>query len=631
MLLGQKKSQREEHNWSIILNPLRSEIDKRRVSRKISEAFSLSVEEAFDLVSNTPIILLDNLTRQDAIKVQQYFQQVGAEIMLTNDTFHKRKCYRTVWPEPPSLSFIHKPPAAEESLSHGTQRDQEENEALDVERALEEIHSMGVESATRSPQQSPSASFSEEQECRHEEIEKWKKEAFLQQAEVTRLRQEMEQLKRECLNAQQSRSAMEEQLQKRDKEIEELQILLTNAEEKYEGLKEEYREARAIWDEKLSQSSQESSDQSARTHELLEKVRGLEKTKEELQDALTRQEHQYRQRIQERQALHEDLEKRLDETSRQLEEEKSRLSELRTRLEQLEKEKDGLQVRLKEEMDRAELWRMKCQEIQRHFSEVETKSREWQLKNEELMSRLEEWDRLKASYAEKLRIQEEEEQQWRKKERELEHQRLQAELALRSERDLRLKAEEKLRDFEAHKARYATDLEIQERQARQWELKALELEKKIEEIHKAHETERALLEDKIRYYEQRERELETTRRQLREMTQQIEQREAIQKRNYMVNQLVEKEARLKRLIEDQERVEAEIRDREESMRRILAEQEALEKEIIEHRQMERYLLEQLKKDKGPKTRGLRVGNGSAGRMLEEKTAEGESYDRNDIK
>ena len=107
MLLGNKKKQGEEQNWCIVLNPLRNEIDKKRVARAISDVFSLSTEEAVDLVSNTPIILLDNLTRNVAAKVKEYFRSAGAEIVLTNDIFYKRKCYRTVWPEPPNLSFLH--------------------------------------------------------------------------------------------------------------------------------------------------------------------------------------------------------------------------------------------------------------------------------------------------------------------------------------------------------------------------------------------------------------------------------------------------------------------------------------------------------------------------------------------
>ena len=98
MLLGNnnKKAQGEEQNWCAVLSPLRSEIDKKRVSQKISEVFTLSAEEASDLVANTPIILLDNLSRTVAAKVKEYFRASGAEILLTNDVFLKRKCYRTV-------------------------------------------------------------------------------------------------------------------------------------------------------------------------------------------------------------------------------------------------------------------------------------------------------------------------------------------------------------------------------------------------------------------------------------------------------------------------------------------------------------------------------------------------------
>jgi len=71
MLLGSRKSQNQEQNWCVVLNAIQSEIDKKRIAKKMSETFSLSLEEANDLVSSTPIILLDNLSRSMAAKVKQ--------------------------------------------------------------------------------------------------------------------------------------------------------------------------------------------------------------------------------------------------------------------------------------------------------------------------------------------------------------------------------------------------------------------------------------------------------------------------------------------------------------------------------------------------------------------------------
>lgn len=94
----------EEKSWSVILNPLRSELDKRRVSEKISEFFHVSLEEARELVQNTPIVLIDQLSQSAAEQVQNFFQAVRAELTLTNDPIAKRRCFRAVWPEPPNPS-----------------------------------------------------------------------------------------------------------------------------------------------------------------------------------------------------------------------------------------------------------------------------------------------------------------------------------------------------------------------------------------------------------------------------------------------------------------------------------------------------------------------------------------------
>lgn len=114
MRFGTSKTQTEERNWSLILNPLRSELDKRRVAEKISELFHLAFEEARELAQSTPLILLDELSHPIAQQVQVLFQEIRADVTLTNDALVKRRCYRAVWPELPSLSFLHSETPPEE-------------------------------------------------------------------------------------------------------------------------------------------------------------------------------------------------------------------------------------------------------------------------------------------------------------------------------------------------------------------------------------------------------------------------------------------------------------------------------------------------------------------------------------
>ncbi len=110
MKFRSEKIQSNSGNWSVVLNPLKSELDRKRVGEKISELFRVSYEEARELVRNTPIILLDQLTHPEAIQVQGVLQGVRAEITLTSDHQAKRRCYRAVWPEAPRLSFLETAP-----------------------------------------------------------------------------------------------------------------------------------------------------------------------------------------------------------------------------------------------------------------------------------------------------------------------------------------------------------------------------------------------------------------------------------------------------------------------------------------------------------------------------------------
>src|SRR3989338_3092411 len=106
MLLGKKPKYSVESEWAVILDRPANEFSKKRAIDKLAEVFSLSLQEAKDLIENTPIILLDNLSFRLADKIKIYFSNSTVNCSLTNDTFAKRKCFRAIWPQQPNLAHL---------------------------------------------------------------------------------------------------------------------------------------------------------------------------------------------------------------------------------------------------------------------------------------------------------------------------------------------------------------------------------------------------------------------------------------------------------------------------------------------------------------------------------------------
>jgi len=101
VLRPKKSAERENAQWCVILSPIESELHKAETVEKIVEIFPLSIEEASQLVERTPIILLENLSYDTAKRIKDLFANIQADILLTDDAFQRRKCYRTVWPQDP--------------------------------------------------------------------------------------------------------------------------------------------------------------------------------------------------------------------------------------------------------------------------------------------------------------------------------------------------------------------------------------------------------------------------------------------------------------------------------------------------------------------------------------------------
>ncbi len=144
--------------------------------------------------------------------------------------------------------------------------------------------------------------------------------------------------------------------------------------------------------------------------------------------------------------------------------------------------------------------------------------------------------------------------------------------------------------------------EIQEalRSAGDWKTRSEASDRELNELKQVRSGHESLLSEKKRQLEERERDLETMRRQVRDLTVRLEQRDVVYKREQLGEQVSLKEERLKLLVSEQAQFESEMRQKEEKMRAILVEQENIEKELVEIKQAQRHYLEQARRDKsGP--------------------------------
>lgn len=534
MLLGLKKNHHKEQNWCLILNPIYNEIDKRKVAHKISEMFSLSPEEAEELVDNTPIILLDNLPRAVADRVKKHFQPTGAEVFMTNEVYLKRKCYRTVWPEPPNLSFFLD---NHESKVHG---DTEDSQRLNPDEALDEIRV-----TTQNPRESHERAQSLERKDVSRDEGHFVEELALLKKERDNWRDKFNEQRRTSEKLGWEISMREGEDKPHDAErdsgqfkaIENQQALLNHAKERFEGLQEEYRQARSLFEEKLTALQQENTEWKNKAEVINHQLQssGLERSALEMR--LQEQEKRVGRWKEKNQLLEEEL-----GILKLKQGEKTNLvKEAETRQAALEADSQSLSAALKEEQG-------KCQNLERKYMEFQINASE---KIESLTQELE-------------------------------------------------TMQEKVKTLEKNQLRLIRELDGRTDEVRQWEVKARDLEDPLKELKNSHENLEKMLEINMKHLESREKELETVRRQLRDLQANREQQAMIEKKVHLSTQLAEKESALKRLVAEQEKVESEIREREERISRILAEQESFEKEIMEGKQASRHYLEQIKKEKAPR-------------------------------
>ncbi|MBN1687843.1 MAG: hypothetical protein JW893_01950 [Candidatus Omnitrophica bacterium] len=539
MLLGNKKSRSEKQNWCVVLNPILSEIDKKRIALKISEVFSLSSEEASDLVESTPIILLDNLNQDIAHKVKGFFEAANAQIVLTNDTFRKRKYYRTVWPEPPNLAFL--------NTWESHQKNQEVQEVLGPDEALNAIRMM-----RESPEKSEHAEVmpipglpEPERRELESEIENWKRSHADLEKEVSRLTEIIRKL--EEARAQRPLPAPElSLLQGREKEIKEARALLSNLEEKYDVLKDEYREARELFEEKMVQTRQEMETLRKRNKELEENARVFQNERLDFGSRIKEKEEQGRQYRGELETKNKQLEERLQQATQMID--------------------------------------------------------QWRLKAEELAESVKDLERQKENLERGARVSGEQLSRWREKQETLEQQIHILQEAQQTEKTLREKVEDRLREVDKDRAKLYQELEEARRTSQSWESKYKGSEERVTELCRTCEKQETELQGAIQKLQGYDAQIEEAKRQLQEMRKIQAEQGIHEKRSQLADRLVEKEGYFRELVEKQKEIESEIRSREQEIEKILAEQEIIEKEIVEGKRVHLHFQDQVNREKNGRFR-----------------------------
>jgi len=482
-----RKPEAEEKNWCVVLKSFNSTLDRTRLIQKLQKAFEISAEDALDVMQNTPIILLDHLPQEQASKIKEYFSESGVEVMLTQDSFYKRRCYRTVWPTMPNLESILKPIAAVSASSRVTSAVASVRENVDQPMSENTLPPSAPELSSVRPSQDQAWSTSQKEFLEQKEM--LIRDSLKLQEEVARLRSTMDRSLEQVAEKERALQVLTAEKKEKELEAQRLDSQLAAAEEKFKIAREEFRDTRAYFEERLLAQESKIQDLQAQTEGMNRLLRDVQLSKQELEQVL------------------------IDE-------------------------------REKFEVARTQI----------ASGEIDWEKRTAHLRHEaELQKRVLQEYESKLAYFELSRKQIEE-----------------SELNIRKE------------------------MEKQSFAAKNQELRAQHLEKELERFKSSLESQEKTWVSRLQEVEVREKELESARRQIKDLQNQMDHRELIQRKVFIAEQISAKELRLKSLVKKQEQLEVEARGRETDLKKLLEEQEMVEKGLIEDKQAQKHLLDKLK-------------------------------------
>ncbi len=478
-----RKSDPEEKNWCVVLKSFNGTLDRTRLVQKLQRAFEISGEDALDVMQNTPIILLDHLPHDQASRIKDFFSDNGVEIALSNDSFYKRRCYRTVWPALPNLETILKPAAGPALASRPL------NET--PHRVVRESLPMNPPAPEIDRPQANQQAWTTSQKEFLEQKDMLIRDSLKLQEEVVRLRAMVDRSLEQVSEKDRLVQILTAEKKEKDLELQRLESQLAATEEKFKIAREEFRDTRSYFEE----------------------------------------------RIVAQEAKMQDLQLQAEEMNRLLRDSQSAYTELQ-------------------------------QSVQGERQQLE--SARAQLAAGEI-----EWERRIAPLKHEIDLHKRTLQDYESKMAYLELSKKQVE-----ESEMRLRQE----------------MEKQSYSVKNHELKTNQMQAELDRFRQALESQEKTWASRLQEVEMREKELESARRQIKELHNQLEHRELIQRKVFVAEQVASKELRLKALVKKQEQLEMEARGREADLKKLLEEQEAVEKSLIEDRQAQRHLLDKLKNE-----------------------------------
>jgi hypothetical protein len=107
MSMSEPRSIHAAEDWGVVLQSVPSK-NKREIVKRLEEIFGLDKHDAEQILSNMPLILVDNLSFGLAARIKKFFQTVGAVSETTNHDMIKKNCFQVLWPQTPDLSFFMK-------------------------------------------------------------------------------------------------------------------------------------------------------------------------------------------------------------------------------------------------------------------------------------------------------------------------------------------------------------------------------------------------------------------------------------------------------------------------------------------------------------------------------------------
>jgi len=308
VIIHKKTFAETENGWCIILNPVRGELAKNQAVDKISQSFSISQEEAYQLIESAPVLLLEDLTYGVAQKIRDYFSESKLDCFVTNDPLQKRKCFRAVWNEEPRLNFFrHDFLSVDPAVAKTTKK-----EALSSDQAIAQIREEinGDQSSGGATNGDGRADFQKKYEALSRQYALLVEDKLIQEKKIGTLEQEIRflrdkensvesdlkaiSLERENLLHELEALRVKNALIKQQAEVQELpqgkKILALEEERKafqdrFQALQKEYDDAEKVWIRKFKAKEEErrllETEQGAcqsRIKELTEKLENQEKT-----------------------------------------------------------------------------------------------------------------------------------------------------------------------------------------------------------------------------------------------------------------------------------------------------------------------------------------------------------------